>query len=251
MDQTASIRDRFGAAAARYASSAVHRGGPDLDAMLAAGVRSGRERVLDVGCGAGHTALAFAARTAEVVAYDLTPAMLEQARALAAERGLANLAFEQGHAARLPFPDASFDVVTSRLAAHHFDDPASMVREAARVLRPGGLLLLSDTIADEKPALDSFVNALEILRDASHVRNHRVSEWEAMFRDAGLEPSVLGRFPIALEFDAWIARIGTPPDAVTGLRALFATAPDEARAHFAIGADHAFRLDSALLRGER
>jgi len=132
MDQTQSIQQRFGAAAAAYAVSAVHRGGPDLDAMLAAGVASGRERVLDVGCGAGHTALAFAERAASVVALDLTPAMLEQARRLAAERGLANVRFEQGNAARLPFPDASFEVVTSRLAAHHVAEPAAMVREAAR-----------------------------------------------------------------------------------------------------------------------
>ena len=160
MDQTQSIQQRFGAAAAAYAVSAVHRGGPDLDAMLATGGASGRERVLDVGCGAGHTALAFAERAASVVALDLTPAMLEQARQLAAERGLANVRFEQGNAARLPFPDASFEVVTSRLAAHHVAEPAAMVREAARVLVPGGMFLLSDTISPEDPARDSFLNAL-------------------------------------------------------------------------------------------
>ena len=252
-DQNASIRSRFGAAAVAYAESPVHRGGPDLDAMLAAGVASGRERVLDVGCGAGHTALAFAARVASVVALDLTPAMLEQAARLAAERGLANLRFEQGDAASLPFPDASFDIVTSRLAAHHVGDPAAMVWEAARVLVPGGVFLLVDTVADEDPALDTFCNAFELLRDPSHVRDHRVSEWEAWFRAAGLAVETLARFDIPLEFEPWVARIGTSPEGQTGLRALFDAAPDDVRAHFRIheAAPYAFRLESALLRGRQ
>jgi len=253
MDQTQSIQDRFGAAAAAYAVSAVHRGGPDLDAMLAAGVASGRERVLDLGCGPGHTALAFAARVASVVGLDLTPAMLDQAGRLAHERGLANVRFEQGNAARLPLPDASFDVVTSRLSAHHVADPAAMVREVARVLVPGGIFLLADTIAAEDPARDSFLNAFELLRDPSHVRDHRISEWEALFRAAGLEPACLGHFDIHQDFESWVARIGTSPDAVIGLRALCDAAPDEVRSHFGIRGrgDYAFRLDSAVLRGTR
>jgi ubiquinone/menaquinone biosynthesis C-methylase UbiE len=253
MDQTQAIQERFGAAAARYAVSAVHQGGPDLEAMLAAGVATGRERVLDVGCGPGATALAFAARVASVVALDLTPAMLAQARKTAAERGLDNLRFELGNAADLPFPDASFDVVASRLAAHHVADPQAMVREVARVLAPGGMFLLSDTIAPEDPARDTFLNAFELLRDPSHVRDHRLSEWQAMFRAAGLEPVCLGRYDIHQDFEPWVARMATPPDAVTGLRALFEAAPDEVRGHFGIRAngDYAFRLDAAVLRGVR
>ncbi len=253
MDQTQAIQERFGAAAAAYAVSAVHLGGPDLDAMLAAGVATGRERVLDLGCGPGHTALAFAARVASVVALDLTPAMLDQARRLARERGLANVRFELGNAARLPFPDASFEVVTSRLSAHHVAEPAAMVNEVARVLAPGGVFLLSDTIAPEDPARDTFINAFELLRDPSHVRDHRISEWQAMFRAAGLEPSCLGRFDIHQEFEPWVARIGTSRDSVIGLRALCDAAPDEVRGYFGIRAhgDYAFRLDSAVLRGVR
>jgi hypothetical protein len=126
-----------------------------------------------------------------------------------------------------------------------------MVREAARVLAPGGVFLLSDTIAPEDPARDSFLQAFELLRDPSHVRDHRVSEWEAMFRAAGLVPSVLGRFPIYQEFEPWVARIGTSPERRAALRALCDAAPDEVRGFFEIRArgDYAFRLDSAVLRG--
>jgi SAM-dependent methyltransferase len=253
MDQTQAIQDRFGNAAAAYAVSAVHRGGPDLEAMLAAGVATGRERVLDLGCGPGHTALAFAPRVASVVAFDLTLQMLAQARQLAGERGIANVRFEQGDASKLPFPDASFDVVTSRLSAHHVAEPAAMVREAARVLAPGGVFLLSDAVAPEDPARDSFLQAFELLRDPSHARDHRISEWEAMFRGAGLAPSVLGRFPIHQEFEPWVARIGTSPDCVAALRALCDAVPDEVRGYFDIRGrgDYAFRLDSAVVRGAR
>ena len=253
MDQSQSIQQAFGPAAAAYATSAVHRAGEDLDAMLEAGVRTGRERVLDLGCGAGHTALAFAARTAEVVALDLTPAMLDQAAAIAAERGLENLRFEVGNAAALPFDDAAFDVVTSRLSAHHYADPEGAMREAARVLAPGGVFLLSDTVAPEDPAHDSFLNAFELLRDPSHVRDHRVSEWKRMFRDAGLEPQLLGGFRIHQDFEPWVERIGTPPGCIAGLRALFEAVPDEVRGAFGIRGDghYAFHLDLAVLQGVR
>ena len=251
MDQSASIQDRFGPAAAAYATSAVHRGGPDLDAMRLAADATGRERLLDVGCGAGHTALAFAPRVASVVALDLTPAMLEQAARLAAERGIANVSFERGDAAALPFPDASFDLVTSRLAAHHVSRPDAMVREVARVLAPGGVFLLVDTVAPEDPARDTFLNAFELLRDPSHVRNHRVSEWEAMFGAAGLSPETLGHFHYDQDFEPWVERIGTSAGGRAGLRALFDSAPDEVRAHFRVTREHAFRLEAALLRGRR
>jgi SAM-dependent methyltransferase len=100
------------------------------------------ERVLDAGCGAGHTALAFAPRVAEVVALDLTEAMLAQGRKLAKQRDLTNIMFQRGDVEKLAFDDASFDLVTSRYSAHHYPHPLAAVRECARVLRPGGRLLL-------------------------------------------------------------------------------------------------------------
>jgi ubiquinone/menaquinone biosynthesis C-methylase UbiE len=219
--------------------------------MLAAGVRTGRERVLDVGCGAGHTALAFAPRVAEVVALDLTDAMLDQTLELATERGFANVRVQRGDAADLPFPDDRFDVVTSRLSAHHYADAGAAVREAARVLAPGGIFLLSDTVAPEEPARDTFLNCFELLRDASHVRDYRISEWRGMLRDAGFEPEQLGQWKIEQDFDPWVERIGTHPDAVAGLRALFDHVPQEVRSTFDIrgDGDYAFTLQLALIAG--
>src|SRR5689334_2339222 len=96
MDVKASVQNQFGLSADNYATSAVHVGGPDLTAMVGAADLQGGERVLDVGCGAGHTALAFAQYAAEVVAVDLTLAMLTAARRLATERGVTNIKFERG-----------------------------------------------------------------------------------------------------------------------------------------------------------
>ena len=150
------------------------------------GVRSGAERVLDLGCGAGHTALTFAPRVAEVVAVDLAEAMLEQGRRLARERGIENVDFRLGDVERLDVPDGSFDVVTSRFSAHHYPAPERALAEVVRVLCPGGTFLLADSVAPEAHGCDSFLNTLEVLRDPSHVRDHRVSQWEAMFSEAGL-----------------------------------------------------------------
>jgi ubiquinone/menaquinone biosynthesis C-methylase UbiE len=245
------IQERFGRAAAAYAVSPVHRGGADLDAMRDAAELTGRERLLDLGCGPGHAAATFAPLAAEVVGLDLTEAMIAQARRLASERGLANLRFEHGDAAALPFPDRSFERVTSRLSAHHYADPGAVLREVARVLAPGGAFLLVDVAAPEDPTQDSFLQAFEMLRDPSHVRDHSVSQWNALFRAAGLEPELLGRFTIHQEFQQWVERMDTSPGGVVGLRALCDEAPAEVRGAFGIrGHGHYdFDLELVLMRG--
>jgi len=244
---------QFGAIAAEYAVSAVHRDGPDLKLLIDAAELTGTEQVLDIGCGAGHTALAAARRAASVVALDLTPEMIAVARRLAGEAGLDNISFREASATRLPFADRSFDVVTSRFSAHHFDDAATAVREAARVLRPAGRFLLADTVAHEDGALDTFFNAAELLRDPSHVRNWRVSEWEAMLRAAGLTPETLLNSWIDLDGPSWVQRSRTEPARVAGVQALFAGATPSARETFNLrsGEPWGWRIPIALLRGRR
>jgi SAM-dependent methyltransferase len=251
LDLGESIRAQFGAAAANYAVSPVHSGGVNLDAMLERARLSGHERVLDVGCGAGHTALAFAAHAREVVAFDMTEEMLEQTARLAAQRGLANVAVRQGLAEALPFADASFDVVTSRFCAHHYSDPARATHEAARVLRPGGRYLLVDCVALEDPVQDTYLQALEVLRDPSHVRDHSVSQWAAMFAAAGLAAECAGRWKLRLEFEPWLTRIGTPRTLAEGIRALFDAAPREVREALELSdaTGYDFTLPVALIEG--
>jgi ubiquinone/menaquinone biosynthesis C-methylase UbiE len=249
VDIKESVQRQFGSVAAHYATSAVHRGGPDLDAMLAAAPQ-GVARLLDAGCGTGHTALAFAPLVAEVVAVDLTEAMLDQGRRLAAERGLDNITFQYGDVEQLPFSDASFDVVTSRYSAHHYPHPHVALREFARVLRPGGVFLLVDVVAHDDPTQDTFLNAIELLRDPSHVRDHSVAQWLAMCAAAGLAGELLGEWPLRLEFETWVTRMRTPPGAQAQLKALFDGAPREVRAAMALDGDgeYGFSIPLALLR---
>src|SRR6202048_3716589 len=117
------VRSQFGAVADAYVTSTYHATGPDLAALVQAAALRGTERVLDLGCGAGHMALAMAASAAQVTAVDVTPDMVATAARLAAERGVANLTIRVADAADLPFPNDHFDIVTSRVAAHHFADP--------------------------------------------------------------------------------------------------------------------------------
>jgi ubiquinone/menaquinone biosynthesis C-methylase UbiE len=246
-----SVERQFAAVAANYASHPVMASGPELGRMVELGVRSGTERVLDLGCGAGHTALAFAPRVAEVVAVDLVEAMLAEGRRLAGERGIGNVDFRLGDVERLDLPDSSFDVVTSRFSAHHYPAPQRALAEVVRVLRPGGAFLLVDSVAPEAPGCDTFLNAIEVLRDPSHVRDHRVSEWKAMFAAAGLTPALHQRWGLELDFDSWVARIGTPDPEIGALRRMLDRAPAEAREALAIGrpGPYDFSMPVALLRG--
>lgn len=247
------VRRQFGAVAAAYAVSPVHASGPDLARLVDTAGFTGAERVLDMGCGAGHTALAVAPHAAEVVALDVTPEMLAVVERLAGERRVTNLSTRLADVTALPYPDATFDVVTSRFSAHHYAEPARAVAEAARVLRPGGRFLLVDTVSPEEPALDSFYNAVELLRDISHVRNWRCSEWRRMLQAAGLTPDLDEPFTIELDGDSWVARMQTPAAQVAAIHTLFAAAPPAAAECFSLrlGDGWGWHIPAVLLRARR
>jgi ubiquinone/menaquinone biosynthesis C-methylase UbiE len=250
METKDSVQKQFAPVAANYATSAVHIAGPDLTAMLAAANARPDQRALDAGCGTGHTALAFAPQLAEVVALDLTEAMLAQGRKLARDRGITNITFQRGDVEHMPFPDASFDLVTSRYSAHHYPHPLVALREFVRVLKPGGTFLLVDVVSPELPAQDTFLNAIELLRDPSHVRDHTIYQWIQMMSLAGFAAQALGTWPLRLEFESWVARMHTPFLAITQIRALIDGATRDVRAALAIEDGYSFSVPTALLRGQ-
>jgi len=229
------ISARFGAAAGNYVRSAVHARGDDLVRMVDLAELRGDERVLDVATGGGHTALAFAPHVREVVASDLTPDMLAAAGDLIQGRGVENVSFELADAEDLPFADENFDVVTCRIAAHHFPDPKSFIREVDRVLKPGGTFLLDDNVAPEAPVLDEFMNRFEKWRDPGHVRAHRVSEWRAMMEETGLEVEHAEMEPKPYkDFGEWTDRIGMPEEERDALERWLLAAPPELKEYFRI-----------------
>ena len=183
----------------------------------------------------------------------MTQEMLDEAARLAAQRGLTNVAFQRGLAEALPFPDGAFDVVTSRYCAHHYGDAARATREAARVLRAGGRYLLVDVIALADGVQDTYLNALEVLRDPSHVRDYSAAQWQAMFADAGLAPEVVAQWKLRLEFEPWLARIGTPRTLAEGIRSLMDAAPREVREALELSpaTGYDFTIPVALVEGLR
>lgn len=232
MNLKEAVEAQFSAAAAAYATSGVHAGGPDLEAMRDFAGSTGTERLLDLGCGAGHTSLFFAPLVAEVHALDLSVPMMAQGERLAAERGLTNILWHQAEAESLPFPDAHFDIVTSRQSAHHYEDLERAIAEVGRVLRPGGRFVVVDCVAPENHAGDTFLNTFEILRDSSHVRDHRVSDWCRMLEHSGLQPQPGPRWWLDMDFEEWVTRSATPRDAVQALRGFVRRAPHDVRAPF-------------------
>ncbi|MBZ0301699.1 MAG: class I SAM-dependent methyltransferase [Anaerolineae bacterium] len=246
-----SVQSQFGRVAENYRTSAVHAAGTDLQRIVALVAAHPVERALDAGCGAGHTAAGIAPHVTDVTAFDLTPTMLEQVTRLAAERGLSNLTTRQGDVEALPFEDASFDLVVSRYSAHHWPHPAIAVQEIARVLKPGGRFILSDIMAADDPAQDTFLQTLELLRDPSHVRDHSPAQWQSIFRDAGLTPTVDLTWLLPLNFESWVERIQTPALHVEMLKSLFDGAPVEIREAFQIQPIYDFCIPGALVIGTK
>jgi len=193
--------------------------------------------VLDVATGGGHTALAFAPHVMRAVATDLTPRMLEKAEAHITSQGVTNVEFRTADAEDLPFDDETFDLVTCRIAPHHFVDCAQFVREGARVLRspepvegkPGGLLLVQDHVLPDDEEAARAVDDFERLRDPSHNRAFDESEWRGMFEDAGLAVEHIEQIVKRHAFLDWAQRQGCAPEVVEQLTAMMQQAPATAR----------------------
>jgi ubiquinone/menaquinone biosynthesis C-methylase UbiE len=211
-------QERFGKAAADYATSEVHAKGASLQRLIEITEPKPHWRVLDVATGAGHTALAFAPHVAKVTATDVTPEMLGETRKLAVSRGLANVKTLTANAEDLPFPDASFDLVVCRLAAHHFDKVAAFAREAYRVLMPGGMIGIVDTIApdaaivsgrtaDELRRCAALFNAFKKLSDPSHFRCLGLLEWRRLLDDAGFTVTHEEWLDKEIAFETWVRRM--------------------------------------------
>jgi ubiquinone/menaquinone biosynthesis C-methylase UbiE len=213
------VRAQYGAAGDAYVRSPGHAGGDDLRRMIEAAQAQPGDRALDIATGGGHVAKGLAPLVAEVVASDLTPQMLVTAERFITGEGFTNVRFQQADAEDLPFADASFDIVTCRIAPHHFPNPERFVSESARVLRPGGRFLLIDSTV---PAGEIGVryNRFELVRDPSHVRSLTTDEWTALIEQSGLTLESVEHFTKRHIFRDWAARARVPDDQMRQLASL-------------------------------
>jgi SAM-dependent methyltransferase len=247
MQQPEVAAAQFGVAAADYLTSPIHANGPDLEQLKHAVGMSPDAVVLDIGCGAGHASFALAPLVREVHAYDVAESMVATVARVARERNLINIATRQGPAEALPYSNASFDIVVSRLSAHHWRDVPKALCEVRRVLRPAGRIVWIDVAGHPDPLLDIHLQSVELLRDRSHVRDYTVSEWQALFATAGFRHEHLSTWRIPVEFRSWIARMRTPPDCEQAIRHLWTHAPQEARDYYSVRGDFSFELDAFLI----
>lgn len=210
---------QFGPNAERYARAAYFNGvSGSLQALIEVTRPQPNWRALDIATGGGHCAFAFAPLVREVVATDVTTEMLLAAASVAKERGLTNISFEPADAESLPFDAESFDLVTCRIAAHHFSDPGQAVREMARVVKPGGLVGLIDPIVPYDRAVADEINAWDLLRDPSHAACLTINGWSSLFCAAGLDAVHINTFDAPIDFDDLMSRSSRDEATVVELR---------------------------------
>lgn len=250
MEQARLSAKQFGDAAQKYLDSPVHAKGRDLERLGVLASSSGYKNALDLGCGAGHAAYALAAAGLPVTACDLSESMLEMVDHESHRRGL-EIETVRSAAESLPFEDARFCLVVTRYSAHHWFDVAKALSEACRVTKKGGRIIVIDSISPEFPLYDTAIQTVELLRDASHVRNYRVSEWKKMLENSGFDQVESDSWKVRIEFQSWTDRLETPAVRIDALKAMFKAIPEEARAYFGVAEDFSFDLDTAWIGAKK
>ena len=180
------ILDQFTRQAMPFSTANTITDANALRLIVAAAAPRPNDTVLDVACGGGIVVCAFAPEVKHATGIDMTPAMLDRARQLAAEKGIANVSWDQGDVGSLPYPDGAFDIVVTRFSMHHFLDPIAVLREMVRVCAPGGRVVVVDMYASQDAAKAAEWNRLEKLRDPSHVRCLTLAELQGLFPQVGL-----------------------------------------------------------------
>lgn len=251
-DNNQQVQNQFGVSANLYRTSRVHAKGDDLKTIAELVANHGQKNLaLDVGCGAGHTTMAVAPYVDEIIAFDLTENMLLEVQSLAEENGISNVSTKQGTVETLPFEDNHFDIIVTRYSAHHWTKPIKAIAECYRVLKPGGLFIVSDVLGYESPQTDTILQAIELLRDKSHVRDYNLSEWQRMLSEAGFAVSVESHWQIDLIFVDWLKRMHVPEQKAAIIRTIFSEVSDDIREIFHLDDNYNFDLQGSLFKAEK
>ena len=208
------VRQQFGIQAPRFEQHVQSFGSQDIMGWILSNLDlQPHYAALDVATGTGLLARAMAPHVDRVSALDATPEMLQEGRRLAAEEGINNVVFEEGDAGQLPYPDNSFDLVTARIAMHHFQQPRGPAREMARVCRASGHVAIIDITSSEDQDVADSHNRLERIRDPSHTRAMPVNELREIAEGCGLEIVRFSEAEVEQNVNRWMDLTNTGPEA--------------------------------------
>ncbi|KMK75150.1 SAM-dependent methyltransferase [Alkalihalobacillus pseudalcaliphilus] len=238
------VQEQFGKNAQNYVTSQSHAKGKDLGKLLEISECKSNMSVLDIATGGGHVANALAPLVKHVTALDLTKEILKAAESFITSNGIKNVSFIEGSADELPFDEAVFDMITCRIAAHHFPEVHSFLKEAYRVLKPGGIFLLIDNVAPEQDDFDHFYNWVEKARDYSHQRAYKKSEWLRMTEEVGFELREMHRFEKDFHFETWCEKMSVSVDKKKELTNIFLKASGEVKKKFLVRDDDSDQIES-------
>ncbi len=212
-----------------FGTSTVAQSSRTLDELLRLAAPRAGQRWLEVACGPGIISRRLAGEVGEVHGVDVTPAMIEVARREAAAAGAGNVTFSLGDATALDQPDGAFDGVITRFSLHHIPAPGRVLEEMGRVVRPGGVVVVADHLADEDADAAAWSQEIERLRDPSHWACVGLGRLRRLGRVAGLKLRDELRLALELEFDDWLARGSGGPGARDVIERLLADPPAGAR----------------------
>ena len=204
------IREEFARQVDSMPMSPIFTSSDILDRIKSAARLTSSSRVLDLGCGPGVVTETLAADAGEIIAFDIAPEMIYHAFQRCEEAHLANVGFVVGHAERLPFHESSFDIVVTRLTFHHFPDPRAAISEMSRVIRSDGSIIIADVVSSEVPEEAKLHNALEVLRDPSHVKMISCTGLKNLIRSAGLVIEAADCWIREREFGEWLQITNAP-----------------------------------------
>jgi ubiquinone/menaquinone biosynthesis C-methylase UbiE len=252
-EQRRLILDQFTRQAVPFAQMPAHSNDEANRLLIELASVGPDDTVLDVACGPGLVACTLAGVARHVTGIDLTPAMIEQARARQHARGLTNLTWVVGDAVPLPFPDAAFSVVVTRYSFHHFLDPQAVLAEMVRVCSPGGRVAVIDVFTSSPEQAEAY-NRVEKLRDPSHVRALPLGELTGLSHDAGLRDVRTAFFKLEMALETLLAASFPNPGDADRVRRTFADDVGVDRlgvgAHRRDGAVH-FAFPIVLLAGRK
>jgi ubiquinone/menaquinone biosynthesis C-methylase UbiE len=251
-DPRAQSQERFSRFAQAYVDSATHAQGDDLERILALAAPEQDWTALDVATGGGHTALKIAPHVRQLIALDLAAPMLAAART-SIQPQVGNVAFVNAEAGMLPFRRDTFDLITCRIAPHHFPDCDRFVEECARALKPGGRLIVQDQSLPYDRRAARYIEAFERLRDPSHHRAYAPYEWEGMFLNAGLRVTAVEAARKRASLVAWAQVQECTPQVIEHLQIMLVQAPaavtDQLQPRCAGSADASFDHVYVIIAG--